>query len=117
MHPYDWEVASLEKDLNGQPYAGGPFYIPYGNGVFMEVLTFWGKPVVKTVGVTVGQPVVGAWKLGAQYFMREGMRIETTNSNEDDFKRNLVALRAEERLALATYRPACFLEITGGPAR
>lgn len=117
MHPYDWEVASLELDANNQPYAGGPFYIPYGNGVFMEMRTFWGKPVVVTVGVTVGQPVIGCWKLGAQYFMREGMRIETTNSNEDDFKRNLIALRAEERLALATYRPSCFLEVTGGPAR
>lgn len=117
MHPYDWEVASLETDVNGQHFAGGPFYIPYGNGVFMEMRTFWGKPVVVTVGVAVGQPVIGCWKLGAQYFMREGMRLETTNSNEDDFKRNLIAVRAEERLALATYRPACFLEVTGGPAR
>lgn len=117
MHPDDWEVASLEKDLNGQPYAGGPFYIPYGNGVFIEVRTFWGKRVVVTVAVAVGRPVIGCWKLGAQYFMREGMRIETTNSNEDDFKRNLVAVRFEERLALATYRPSCFLEVTGGPAR
>lgn len=117
MHPYDWEVASLEKDLNGQPYAGGPFYLPYGQGVFMEVRTFWGKPVVVSVGVAVGRPIVGAWKLGAQYFMREGMRLETTNANEDDFRRNLIAVRAEERLALATYRPNCFLEITGGPAR
>lgn len=117
MHPYDWEVARLEKDLNGQYLAGGPYYIPYGNGVFMEMNTFWGKPVVITTSVAVTKPIVGCWKLGAQYFIREGMRLETTNANEDDFKRNLVAIRAEHRLALAVYRPVSFLEVTGGPAR
>ena len=61
--------------------------------------------------------VSGAWKLGSQYFMREGMRLETSNSNKDDFERNLVSIRAEERLALAVYRPVCFELITGGTAR
>jgi HK97 family phage major capsid protein len=117
MHPYDWEVARLEKDLNGQYLAGGPYYIPYGNGVFMEMSTFWGKPVVISTSVTIGKPIVGCWKLGAQYFIREGMRLETTNANEDDFRRNLIAIRAEHRLALAVYRPVSFEEVTGGPAR
>jgi HK97 family phage major capsid protein len=117
MHPYDWEVASLEKDLNGQPLAGGPFYLPYGQGVYVERYTYNGLPVAVTTSVTATRPVVGAWKLGAQYFLREGMRIETTNANKDDFERNLVSLRAEERLALAVYRPVAFLEITGGTVR
>lgn len=117
FHPYDWEVARLEKDLNGQYLAGGPYFIPYGNGVFMEMNTFWGKPVVVTTSCAVGRPIAGCWKLGAQYFIREGMRLETTNANEDDFKRNLIAIRAEHRLALAVYRPVAFEEITGGPAR
>lgn len=117
FHPYDWEVARLEKDANGQYLAGGPYFIPYGNGVFMEMNTFWGKPVVVSTSVAVGKPIAGCWKLGAQYFIREGMRLETTNANEDDFKRNLIAIRAEHRLALAVYRPVAFLEITGGPAR
>lgn len=117
FHPYDWETASLLKDGAGRFLAGGPFYIPYGNGVFVEQYTFWGKPVVITTSVAYGRPVAGSWKLGAQYFIREGMRLETTNSNEDDFKRNLIAIRAEHRLALATYRPVAFLEFTGFPAR
>lgn len=117
FHPYDWETASLLKDAQGRYLAGGPFYLPIGQGMFVELYTFWGKPVVKTTAVTYGRPVAGAWKLGAQYFQREGMRLEMTNANEDDFMRNLVAIRAEHRLALATYRPPCFLEFTGFPAR
>lgn len=117
MHPYDFEVASLEKDLNGQYLMGGPYYIPYGQGMFVQMYNIWGKPVVSSTSVSVGKPIVGAWKLGAQYFVREGMRLETTNANEDDFKKNLIAIRAEHRLALAVYRPVSFIEITGGPAR
>lgn len=117
FHPYDWETASLLKDSQGRYLGGGPFYIPIGAGLYVELYTFWGKPVVVTTAVEYGRPVAGAWKLGAQYFMREGMRLEMTNSNEDDFRRNLIMLRAEHRLLLATYRPACFLEFTGFPAR
>lgn len=117
MHPYDWETASLLKDTTGRFLAGGPFYIPLTNGAYMELNTLWGKPVVTTIAATYQQPLLGAWKLGAQYFLREGMRIEMTNSNEDDFKRNLICLRAEERLALAVYRPVAFLAFTGFPAR
>lgn len=117
FHPYDWETASLLKDTTGRFLKGGPFYIPYTNGVFMELNTFWGKPVVVSTAVTYGKPLAGAWKLGAQYFIREGMRLEMTNANEDDFRRNLIALRAEHRLALAVYRPVAFIEFTGFPAR
>jgi HK97 family phage major capsid protein/HK97 family phage prohead protease len=117
FHPFDWETAQLLKDTNGRFLAGGPYYIPYTGGAFMELHTFWGKPVVVSTSITYGQPIAGAGKLGAQYFLREGMRIEMTNANEDDFKRNLIALRAEHRLALACYRPVAFLEFTGFPAR
>lgn len=117
FHPFDWETASLLKDSQGRFLAGGPFYIPYAPGVYVEMNTFWGKPVVTTTSCTYGKPLAGSWKLGAQYFVREGMRLETTNSNRDDFENNLIAIRAEHRLALATYRPIAFIEFTGMPAR
>jgi HK97 family phage major capsid protein len=117
FHPYDWETASLLKDLNNRFLAGGPFYIPYTEGLVVELYTLWGKPVVVTTACTYGKPLAGCWKLGAQYFMREGMRLQMTNANEDDFRRNLIAIRAEHRLALATYRPVAFLEFNSMPAR
>lgn len=117
MHPYDWETASLEKDLEGRFIAGGPVYIQLGDGMFVPVRTYWGKPVVVTTAVTQKKPIVGCWKLGAQYFLRSGMELASTNANEDDFRRNLLCIRAEERLALCNYRPTCFLEVTGGPDR
>lgn len=117
FHPYDWETASLLKDDDKRFLAGGPFYVPYTNGVYQERYTFWGKPVVISTAISYGRPICGAGKLGAAALIREGMRIEMTNSNEDDFRRNLIALRAEHRLALPVYRPVAFLEFTGWPAR
>jgi DNA-binding FadR family transcriptional regulator len=44
---------------------------------------------------------------------RIGLLIEMTNANENDFIRNLLAIRAELRAALAVYAGNAFCEITG----
>jgi hypothetical protein len=75
----------------------------------------WGLPVVATVAQTQHTAFVGAFKLGAQVFRRQGITLETTNSNVDDFVKNLITIRAEERLALAVYRPLAFCTVTGLP--
>jgi hypothetical protein len=41
-----------------------------------------------------------------------GVSVESTNTNEDDFVKNLMTIRAEERLALAVRRPAGFKKLT-----
>jgi HK97 family phage major capsid protein len=73
----------------------------------------WGLPVVVTTSATVGTAVVGAFNTCAEVFRKGGITVEATNSNENDFLTNLIAIRAEERLALAVYRPAGFSTVTG----
>jgi hypothetical protein len=46
-------------------------------------------------------------------FYREGIRVEATNTNSDDFEKNLISIRAEQREALAVYRPKAFCTVTG----
>lgn len=113
FHPNDWEAIALSKDANGQYLAGGPFYAPYGNGEFVMFYRIWGLSVVVTTSMTENTGLVGNFKLGASIFRRQGITIDSTNSNEDDFKNNLIALRAEERLALAVWRPKAFCQVTG----
>lgn len=113
IHPTDWEELRLTKDANGQYFAGGPFTGAYGNGSVVQFEMLWGKPVVITPAIAEGTALTGAFRLASQYFQRQGLVIESTNTNEDDFIKNLTTIRAEERLALAVYRPAAFCQVTG----
>lgn len=111
INPTDWQILKLAKDSNNQYFGGGPFTGAYGNAA-MAVETFWGLKVVETTAITAGTALVGAFKMGAQLWQREGIRVEATNSNEDDFNFNRVSLRVEERLALTVYRPSAFCTVT-----
>ena len=101
MHPSDWARIELLKDTTGRYIIGNP------QGVIGP--TLWGLPVVATQAITVDKFLVGAFKLGAQVFDRWQARVEVATENEDDFVKNLVTILAEERLALAVYRPEAFI--------
>ncbi len=112
MHPSDYEDIRLAKDANQQYYGGGPFMGPYGvGGVSGDSL--WGKPVVVTTAATAGTALVGAFRTAAQVFRRNTLSVEASNSHSDFFRKNLTAIRAEQRLGLAVFRPSAFCTVTG----
>lgn len=104
INPTDWETLRLAKDDNDQYYAGGPFSAVAG-------LQIWGVPVVVTSSITAGTVLVGAFRIGAQAFYKAGVTVEASNSDGDDFSYNRMAIRVEERLALAVFRPAAFCKV------
>lgn len=101
MHPSDWARIELLKDTTGRYIIGNP------QGVAQP--TLWGQPVVATPAVSVDKFLVGAFKMGAQVYDRWQARVEIATENEDDFVKNMVTILAEERLALAVYRPEAFI--------
>lgn len=101
LNPIDWAGIELTKDGDGRYIIGQP------QGVASP--TMWGLPVVTTQAITSGKFLTGAFKLGAQLFDRWQARVEVATENEDDFVKNLVTILAEERLALAVYRPEAFV--------
>jgi HK97 family phage major capsid protein len=118
VHPTDWEAIRLATDTAGQFFGGGPFQGPYGNGSNVDASnqlssatdSLWGKPVYVTGIVGAGTAIVGSTS-SAQVWRKGGLTVEMTNSNETDFLNNLLAIRAEERLGLAVYRPTGFVEV------
>jgi HK97 family phage major capsid protein len=60
----------------------------------------------------VNTALVGAFRTAAQVFRRNNLTVEASNSHNDFFQKNLTAIRAEQRLALAVYRPNAFHAIT-----
>ena len=115
VHPKDWLSFKIAKDSNAQYYGGGPFSGIYGQGAYSNVYVMWGLPCIVTTSIAQGTALVGAFRTGAQIFRKMGLTIEATNSDNDDFQKNLMTIRAEERLALAVYKPALFCTVTGIP--
>lgn len=101
MNPADWAGIAMSKTTTGEYLAGGPF-----SGI--PTPTVWGLRIAVTPSIAPKTALVGAFKTGAQIFRKGGIRVEASNSHVDFFIKNLVAIRAEERLALAVYRPAAF---------
>ncbi|WP_201742069.1 phage major capsid protein [Mangrovicoccus ximenensis] len=100
MNPIDWAWIELLKDGEGRYIIGQP----QGN----IGATLWNAPVVATQAMTVDKVLTGAFGMAAQLFDQWAGRIET-GFQDDDFTRNKVTILAEERLALAVYRPEAFI--------
>ena len=49
--------------------------------------------------------LTGAFDLAAQIFDRQNATVDMSTEDQDNFVKNKVTVRAEERLGLAVYRP------------
>jgi len=96
-HPINWYNIETLKDGEGRYLIGNP------QGTLSP--TLWSLPVVATQAMRLGKMLVGAFDLAAQIFDRQDATVEVSTEDQDNFVRNKVTIRAEERLALAIYRP------------
>jgi HK97 family phage major capsid protein len=101
LHPTNWAQIELLKDAEER-------YI-WANPNMMGMKTLWSLPVVATPAMTSDKFLVGAFKLACQVFDREDANVEISTEDSDNFRKNLITLRAEERLALAIYRPEALI--------
>lgn len=101
LNPVDWADIELTKDSTGS-------YI-WVNVQEGGVQRLWKLPVVDSNAVPEGEFLVGAMNIAAQVFDREDAAVEVSTEDGDNFRTNMVTIRAEERLALAVYRPESFV--------
>ncbi|MCY0385650.1 phage major capsid protein [Robbsia sp. Bb-Pol-6] len=102
LHFIDWAKIELTKDSLGRYILANPL------GLAGPVL--WGLPVVATeVPAFQGKFLTGSFQYGAQIFDREDANVVISTENVDDFEKNMISIRCEERLALAVKRPEAFI--------
>lgn len=101
LNPIDWADIELTKSTTGE-YV----WVNVGTGASPQL---WRLPVVDTNAVPAGHFLVGAFNMAAQVFDREDANVQVSTEDGDNFVKNMVTIRAEERLALVVYRPESFV--------
>lgn len=102
LNPADWEDIELTKDTDGR-------YI-LANPTSLLGPTLWGLPVVPTNSMTSGQFLVANGTMAAQLWDRMSATVELSREDSDNFRRNMVTILAEERLALTVYRAQALIK-------
>lgn len=102
IHPTDWAGIETTKDTAGA-------YI-IGNPQDSAQPRLWGLPVVATQAMALDKFLVGSFGMGAQIFDRADASVEISTEDDTNFRKNLVTILCEERLALAVYRPEAFVK-------
>lgn len=102
LHPTDWQTIELTTDTAGRYYFAGPQQ--------RGPKTLWGIPVVTSQSVTQGTGLLGDFRK-AVVWDREAANILVSDSHEDFFIRNMIAILAEMRAAFGVIRPSGFVEI------
>jgi HK97 family phage major capsid protein len=101
LNPIDWAIIEMLKDSNKNYLIGKP------QG--QTAPTLWNRPVVETQSIVKNEFLVGAFQMGAQIYDRMDIEVLVSTENDKDFETNMVSIRAEQRLALAVYRPEAFV--------
>lgn len=103
VSPLDWEDIELEKDNQGRPILVTNIAI----GAEKQV---WRLPVTDTPALAQGTFLTGAFGIAARVWDRQQSTVDISTEDRDNFVRNAVTIRAEERLALEVSRPEAFVQ-------
>lgn len=99
LNPADWATIEIELMTTA---AGQTLYSVNDAGQ----ARLFGIPVVQAIGMAADTFQVGRFSEAYMVYNREGVVVEMSDSDSDNFTKNLITLRAERRLALATEKPA-----------
>ncbi len=102
LNPVDWEEIELTKDTQGRYIIARP--------ESLAPPALWGRPVVATNSITATYFLGANFSMAAQIWDREDASVELSREDGDNFKKNMVTILAEERLALAVYRTAAMVK-------
>ena len=102
VNPADWAAMEVLREGAG---TGSYLYGAPGTAAGMNP---FGLQVVLSANMTAGSFLIGSLRGAATIYQRQGAVVEMGYIN-DDFTKNLVTIRAEERLGLAVDRPAAIM--------
>jgi HK97 family phage major capsid protein len=102
LNSSDWAGMVGMKGTDGHYLGAGPFS--------QITPTLWGRPVVETTAMPAGTFLVLNGTQAAQIFDRMSAEVLISQDHADFFVKNLLAIRAEKRLALVIKRPQALVK-------
>lgn len=93
LNSLDWTLIELEKTNDGA-------YI-FTNPQGVATKTLWGRRVVESFNIKEGEFLIGNFKQGATYWDRQQFTLKMSTESGDNFEKNMVTFRAENRFALS----------------
>jgi HK97 family phage major capsid protein len=104
VHPTDWTAIELIKETSGAYIVGAPA----GTGPNQ----LWSIPVAASSAIPLGTFMVAALAQSVQLHIREDAQVMLSDSDTDNFTKNLVTVLAEMRASVSVMRPAGIIKGT-----
>ena len=107
----DWAAVRLAKTTQNEYVFPGLTFNPNGT------VTFDGVQIVENLALADGDILMGNFRTGAMLLDRKQATIKSSDSDRDNFIRNLVTFVIEERVALPVPQPQSFVKTTVAAAK
>jgi len=101
LNPNDWAEIELLKDDNSN-------YI-FASPQDASDPRMWGRKIAPSFSMNEGDFLTGAFSMGATLYDREMLSVRMSESHDNFFIQNMVAILIEERIALAVEYPTAFI--------
>jgi HK97 family phage major capsid protein len=105
--------SSWAKVLKSAPGSAGTYSIPGGVQISpLGSISVFGYPVYPISSMPSGSVLIGNFRGGASIAQNVAFNVRTSDSNEDDFNKNMLSIRGESLLTLMVYQPLSFVSGT-----
>jgi HK97 family phage major capsid protein len=104
VNPTDWAAIMNTKNTNAA------YSLPASTVVTTDGnVSIAGIPLYKSTAIAVDKFVVGDWSMGAQIMQNQGIAVQFSEMDGDNFTKNLITVRVEARIALPIYYAGAFI--------
>lgn len=104
VNPLDWAAIMNTKNTNAA------YSLPASTVVTTDgSVSIAGIPLYKSTAIAVDKFLVGDWSMGAQIMQNQGISVQFSEMDGDNFTKNLITVRVEARIAFPIYYNGAFV--------
>jgi HK97 family phage major capsid protein len=104
VNPLDWAAIMNTKN------SGSAYSLPAATVVTTDgSVSIAGIPLYKSTAIAVDKFLVGDWNMGAQIMQNQGISVQFSEFDADNFTKNLITVRVEARIAFPIYYAGAFV--------